>query len=166
MFAPGSSGLLLSQILILGAVVAYAQPYPAEPAAEERAPVAQRFATDRLSYWQQKLNLQDWHIAVLLSPADQLRHDTVGNVHWDLDQKTATIRILDPADYHQPWQPMLLDMEFTIVHELIHLQLAPVLAGFPRNDTSRRDEEFAVNHMTEALLAFERTAAAAAALPH
>ena len=47
-----------------------------------------------------------------------------------------------------PFDATFKDMEFTVVHELIHLELA----SLPRSDTSRTDEEFAVNHMADALL--------------
>src|SRR5471030_1680802 len=80
----------------------------------------------------------------------------LGNIHWDTDQKTATIRVLDPADYEMPQPEMLKDMEFTVVHELIHLELASVLSPLSRNDASRREEEHAVNHMADALLKLDR----------
>jgi Zn-dependent peptidase ImmA (M78 family) len=51
---------------------------------------------------------------------------------------------------------MLDDMEFTVVHELIHLELAPTLSQYSRNEASRREEEHAVNHMAEALLNLQR----------
>jgi hypothetical protein len=47
---------------------------------------------------------------------------------------------------------MLQDMEFTVVHELIHLELS----SLPRSDASRREEEYAVNRITEALLKLDR----------
>ena len=77
-----------------------------------------------------------------------LRQGTLGNIHWDADKKSATIRVLDAADYTAPLVAILKDMEFTIVHELIHLELA----SLPRSDASRSDEEFAINHLTDALL--------------
>jgi hypothetical protein len=43
-------------------------------------------------------------------------------------------------------------MEFTMVHELIHLELA----SLPRTDASRRDEEAAVDRMAGALLRLDR----------
>jgi hypothetical protein len=50
-------------------------------------------------------------------------------------------------------QPAALTaMEDTIVHELIHLELA----SLPTTDTSRSDEEFAVNHLAEGLLELDR----------
>jgi hypothetical protein len=81
---------------------------------------------------------------------------TLGNIHWDLDKKTAVIRVLDPADYRLPFQAMLDDMEFTVVHELIHLDMAPVLTDLQRNEANRREEEYAVNHVAEALLNLNR----------
>jgi hypothetical protein len=47
---------------------------------------------------------------------------------------------------------MLDDMEFTVVHELIHLELS----SLPRSEASRRDEEYAVNQIADALLALDR----------
>ena len=60
--------------------------------------------------------------------------------------------MLDPADYHMPYREMLDDMEFTVVHELIHLKLSPLLSTVPRNEASRRDEEHTVNNIADALL--------------
>ncbi len=44
------------------------------------------------------------------------------------------------------------DMEFTVVHELVHLRLA----SLPKSDSSRSTEEAAVNSITEALIALDR----------
>jgi hypothetical protein len=66
------------------------------------------------------------------------------------------IRVLDPADYSLPFPEMLDDMEFTVVHELIHLEMAPVLSHFARSDADRSEEEHAVNHMADALLHLDR----------
>src|SRR5258708_5979510 len=146
-FPQGTSlHLLILPILIFGSAgVCRAQPVPAEPPRQERAAVAQRFAEEKLAVWQTRLKLDDWHISVVVAPAAELRQQTVGNVHWVLDKKTAVIRILDPADYHLQWRPMLQDMEFTVVHELIHVQLAPLLSEVNRNEANRREEEYTVN---------------------
>ena len=45
--------------------------------------------------------------------------------------------LLDPADYRMPFQDMLNDMEFTVVHELIHLELSPVPAPQRRQPPRR-----------------------------
>ena len=95
---------------------------------------------------------EDWNVSVLVVRSNELKPKTLGNIHWDTDKKTAIIRVLDPAEYQMPFREMLDDMEFTVVHELIHLELAPALSQFSRNDASRREEEHAVNHMAAALL--------------
>jgi hypothetical protein len=105
-----------------------------------------------MPYWQHRLQLQDWNISILMSRRDDLRPGTLGNIHWDADNKTATIHVLDVSDYTMPYNDALKDMEFTIVHELIHLELA----SLPIDDANRTDEEFAINHLTDALLASGR----------
>jgi hypothetical protein len=80
----------------------------------------------------------------------------MGSIHWDTDKKTAVIRVLDPADYSLPFHEMLDDLEFTVVHELIHLEIVPVLSRFARSDADRIEEEHAVNYMADALLRLDR----------
>ena len=118
--------------------------------------MAGSYATERLWLWQKRLNLEGWNISIVVSRAADLKPKTVGNIKWDRDKKTAVIRILDPADYHMAFEPMLKDIEFTVVHELIHLEMSPVLSDLQRTEANRREEEFAVNHMTEALLKLDR----------
>jgi hypothetical protein len=124
--------------------------------AHERTIFAESFTAEKLWLWQKRLNLQDWKITVAMARASELKPKTLGNIHWDSDKKTATIHVLDPADYTLPLEAMLKDMEFTVVHELIHLELSPVLAPLQRTDENRRDEEHAVNHMAQALLDLDR----------
>ena len=118
----------------------------------ERVVLTQSFATERVWLWQKRLNLQDWNISVLVARATDLKPRTLGNIHWDADKKRAVIRVLDPADYGLPMKEMLADVEFTVVHELIHLELA----SLPRSDASRSQEEHAVNQIARALLTLER----------
>ena len=127
-----------------------------ETPASERRLLAERFASERLWVWQRRLNLQNWDLSLVASRANELKPKTVGNIHWDRDKKTAVIRILDPADYSLPFDEMLRDIEFTVVHELIHLEMVPVLSDLQRTEENRREEEHAVNHMAEALLKLDR----------
>jgi hypothetical protein len=122
----------------------------------ERTLMAESFSTEKLWEWQKRLNLQDWKIAVMVVRTSELKPKTLGNIHWDGEKKTAIIRVLDPADYKLTHQAMLDDIEFTVVHELIHLELSPVLSPLQRNDANRMEEEHAVNHMAQALLDLER----------
>jgi hypothetical protein len=131
-------------------------PVPGGLSARERTLAAEAFTAERLWVWQKRLNLQDWKVTVEMARTTDLRPKTLGNIHWDLEKKTAVVHVLDPADYRMPLHEMLQDMEFTVVHELIHLGFAPVLADLQRTDANRREEEHAVNHMADALLTLER----------
>lgn len=98
------------------------------------------------------MNLTDWNIQVDLVRAKDLEPHTLGNIHWDTDKKQATIAVLSSYDYKLPFPSMLEDMEFTVVHELVHLQLA----SLPRSEASRRIEEHAVNELARALIQLAR----------
>lgn len=119
-----------------------------EPDPKDREAIAAKFVTQKLQIWQDRMNLKDWNIQFDLLRTSQLEPKTLGNIHWDTDTKTARISVLHPLDYTLPYQAMLDDMEFTVVHELVHLQLA----SLPRSDASRRVEEHAVNEIAKALL--------------
>ncbi|MCU1238160.1 MAG: hypothetical protein JWP63_6127 [Candidatus Solibacter sp.] len=162
---PKASGLLLLLSLLLASVT-FAQSPPADPPAavprtanvppSERAICASTYAAEKLWFWQRRLKLEDWNITVVVARATELKPKTLGNIHWDSAKKTAVLHVLDPADYDLPPREMLDDMEFTVVHELIHLELSPVLSQFPRDEANRRDEEHAVNQMADALLKLQR----------
>lgn len=150
-----------SLLLIASALPSHAQQAVTDnpgvsSAARERTALCESFATEKLWMWQKRLNLQDWKISLEMSRSSALKPKTLGNIHWDLDKKTAIIHVMDPADYRLPFKDMLADMEFTVVHELIHLELSPVLAPFGRSEANRREEEHTVNHMAEALLKLDR----------
>jgi hypothetical protein len=118
----------------------------------ERTLAAHSYATEKLLLWQKHLKLESWKLDLKLVRSTELKPKTLGNIHWDSRTRKATIRVLDPADYKLQGEAMLRDMEFTIVHELIHLQLS----SLPRSEASRRAEEHAVNNLTNALLRLAR----------
>jgi len=130
---------------------------PSDTAPSARTVQVAGYAQGRLAVWQKRLNLQEWGVSVVVARAGDLKPKTVGHIHWDREKKTAVIRVLDPADYNLPFDQMLQDIEFTIVHELIHLEIAPVFNDLQRTDANRMEEEHAVNHMTDALLKLDRT---------
>jgi hypothetical protein len=153
-FYPGFSGPLLSLLLLSTAfsfAALAAQGDSATPV-QDRELVSANYVNERLLVWQQRLNLQDWKITIIMSHPSDLKPRTLGNIHWDADKKAAVIRVLDASDYKLPFREMLDDMEFTVVHELIHLELS----SLPRSEASRRDEEHAVNQITDALLKLDR----------
>ena len=116
------------------------------------APTPKQFTEDRLAVWQQRLKLEEWRISVTLARRSDLPPQTLGGIRWDKSKKTATIWVLDPSDYQLPYSEMLDDMELTIVHELVHLDLA----SLPRGQASRSSEEHAVNGIAQAMLGLDR----------
>ncbi len=149
--------LLAAAALLL---ISAASPKPARPADLEAAHVvrhekdlvAQTFLGEKLWLWQRRLNLTNWKIRLNLTRASRLKPKTFGNIRWDADTHSAEINVLAPEDYKLPTHEMLADMEFTVVHELIHLQLS----SLPRSEASRSAEEHAVNQITKALLDLDR----------
>jgi len=133
--------------VLCATVSAFAQNNPAET-----GQLAQQHVMERLAYWQHRLKLEDWRISVAPARQSQLKPKTLGAIHWDKGKKTAEIWVLDPADYQLPYREMLDDMELTIVHELVHLELA----SLPRSQASRSSEEHAVNGIADALLELDR----------
>lgn len=114
--------------------------------------LAVQFADERLAVWRKYLKLEDWQISVVMTRRSDLKPKTRGHIRWDKGKKSAVIYVLDASDYQLPLLEMLDDMEFTIVHELVHLELA----SLPRSEASRSSEEHAVNRLTEALLMLDR----------
>jgi len=151
---PGFLGPFFTTTLLVSSFVPalLAQPAASDPTPRERGLQAESYVNGRLAVWQQRLNLQDWKISIIMSHPSDLKPKTLGNIHWDADKKSAVIRVLDASDYRLPFREMLEDMEFTVVHELIHLELS----SLPRSEASRRDEEHAVNQIADALLKLDR----------
>jgi hypothetical protein len=118
----------------------------------DREGLANRYIHDILPYWQRRLQLQDWNVYILLSRPADLRPGTLGNIHWDMEKKSATIRVMDASGYTSDVTAMLKDMQVTVVHELVHLELA----SLPVSDADRSNQEYAIDHLTDALLASEK----------
>jgi len=125
-------------------------PATAERPADTRA-FAQQYVNAKLALWQQRLKLNDWHMTWAMARRCDLKTNTVGQIQWDKNKKSAAILVLDPSDYQMPFNAMLGDMELTIIHELVHLKLT----SLPHSEASRGGEEHAVNGISEALFALE-----------
>jgi hypothetical protein len=107
-----------------------------------------------LAYWQKRQHFDDWNIKVKIAPQSEMA-GLLGTIDWDGKTRQATIRLLDPADYrgygHYDCRDALgardirNDMENSLIHELLHLVLAPLKA------TGSRNEEWAVLELTDAL---------------
>jgi hypothetical protein len=100
----------------------------------------------QLKSWQRRLGMDDWRLTIKLVRQNDLDRNTWGNAEWDPRRKTGTISVLDPADYNLRGGDLKLDMECTIVHELVHIQVGPFDAP---NENVRED---VVNRIMTALL--------------
>jgi hypothetical protein len=105
-----------------------------------------------LKIWQKRLSLEDWDITAHIVRSRELKPDTLGNLRWNSTSKTAVVRLMDPFDYDLPPEEIPSDMEYTVVHELVHLQLATI----PKAAGSKDVEERVVNGIGEALFALEK----------
>jgi len=130
---------------------------PREPGLSQRGRLAENYLRKRLAVWQKRLNLQDWAITLEMSHPSELRRGSLGNVHWDAEKKTAIIRVLDASDYQTSFGATLKDMEFTVVHELTHLELSSMTRNFKsRSEESVSEEERAVNRLSDAMMQLDR----------
>ena len=142
----------LPAVLLLTGIVAFC-PAAELPADARVGDKTESYLRQRVEIWKERLKLQGWSVSLVVSQQSDLRPGTLGNIHWDTDTKTAVIRVLGSSDGHDlPTPAALTAMEDMIVHELIQLELA----SLPKTGTSRSDEEFAVNHLAEALLELDR----------
>jgi hypothetical protein len=102
--------------------------------------------------WQKRLDLGEWKITALMVRVSDLKPNTLGNLKWNNAEKSAIIKVLSPLDYDLAPSEVPVDMEYTILHELIHLQLSVL----PHDGSSKMNEEKVVNRMGEALFQLEK----------
>ena len=81
---------------------------------------------DQLKSWQKRLGLDNWTMTLQVVRQSEIDPNAWGSSHWDAHAKTATIQVLDPRDYNLKGADLRLDMECTIVHELVHIQVSPL----------------------------------------
>jgi hypothetical protein len=143
-----TAGKHLAALLLITGFSLAADPTSVPASAKEREAQAQAFVNDKLHLWQRHMNLAHWTIEANLVRHSTLKPKTLGGIHWDRNTMTASIEVLSTYDYKLGPQEMLDDMEFTVVHELVHLQLS----SLPRSEASRSAEEHAVNEIAGALL--------------
>jgi hypothetical protein len=100
----------------------------------------------QMKFWQKRLGLVDWSLTVRLVRQSEIDPNSWGMAAWDPDSKTGTISVLDPRDYNLHGGELKLDMQCTIVHELVHIQVSPLDA----RDEAIREE--VVNKIMSALM--------------
>lgn len=141
--------LTLLCAILLGAPNSVTKPVPPT----EPRPVVSQEQVDRwLNTWKTRLRLEDWTVEAKVVRSTELKPDTLGHIKWESDKKTALITLLHPQDYDLPASRIEEDMEMTVLHELIHLQLSVL----PRDKGSRQVEEQVVNRIAGALMSLDR----------
>jgi hypothetical protein len=128
----------------------------AAPASRDRITTPPPVVTDEqvndwLHVWQNRLGLNEWKIDVKIVRIWELEQGTLGHIDWSSPHKTATIKVLNPADYELPKDKIPADMELSVVHELVHLHLSVL----PLNKASRPLEEKVVSMIADALVNLE-----------
>jgi len=115
-----------------------------------------------LAEWQGRMRLQDWLISISLAHRVNMPRDAVGNVRMVLSVKVAAIKILDATEIQNVAAERLRRYsELTVVHELVHVAVAPVVPRAGDDDEKNRENE-RVEDIAEALL-FGRVPACATA---
>jgi hypothetical protein len=117
----------------------------------------QQRAEQLLREWQGRLQLQDWLLKVKIVRGNglDLPVGVQGRCEWVLARREALIKLLNPID----WDPAITwpqDMEATLVHELVHVHLAPI-DTFDIGSLQHTAMEQAVYALAHALVDAKRT---------
>ncbi len=139
-------------LCLIGSMLQGAAEAPTRKAPNRCSEPADRFVAERLRVWQQRLGLEEWNFVVVFSRPGELKPNTVGNIRWEAAEKSAVIRLLAASEYALECRDAFRDLEFTIVHELLHLKVSVL----PRCDAVRREEETTVNDIARTLLMLDR----------
>jgi hypothetical protein len=100
----------------------------------------------QMHFWQKRLGLDEWNLSVRLVRQAEIDRNSWGAAEWDPEAKSGIISVLDPRDYNLHGGELKLDMECTIVHELVHIQVSPLDA---RDEVIREE---IVNRIMAALM--------------
>lgn len=107
---------------------------------------------DRMVYWQEKLRLQDWMIKIKIARANEMEANRNAEIAFIYDNKQAYIKILDNMDHPKDaWFEH--DMEWSLVHELLHLHLGQIRQG---ENIDSVEEEQAIESIVYGLIALDR----------
>ena len=103
------------------------------------------------------MGLNDWKIRFHFALPHELDGCWADN---DFDQyhKTALVRVLHPQFGHlQKWPTPEYDVDFSVVHELVHLILEPLGANETDGDMELTLLEQTVNHITDLIITLENS---------
>lgn len=102
---------------------------------------------ERTIYWSKLLQVSDWYINIGIFSGKDMTEGTNGTIDVSFQTNECVIKLVDPADYGD-WGNY--DMEFTLVHELLHLVINP-----HAESTADKYEERAINQIARALVDME-----------
>jgi hypothetical protein len=112
---------------------------------------------ERLRYWQKRLRLQDWRIEAVIVRGREIEYNDA-LADYTIPIRQAYIKVADATD----WAPMLpqpLDMEWNLVHELLHVVWALPTSSIDRGTEERLERwhmEQSIEATTHALISLER----------
>ena len=102
--------------------------------------------------WQKILRLEDWDIQVdIRSSVDMRLTNSLATVERFGRKRRAHIELLDPREFRQADNTGDLDVESSIVHELLHIYTQPMMRKCPK-DSELEAEEQAIHAISMALL--------------
>lgn len=101
-----------------------------------------------LRKWQKRLGLLDWDIEI------RIRHnmpaESEAQINYRFNRRQAVIEVLHPDSYAELGISWGQDIEYALVHELLHLWFAPFEAG--SNKLLESLQEQAICAITKALV--------------
>lgn len=107
--------------------------------------------------WQKRLFLQDWEIQILhAEPHELYQNSRLAEVEYSTAAKEATIRICHPNPTVS--ETINQDVEFSIVHELLHLHFVAAQKFIEPDTAEHVMHEIAINQVSKALVNLRRTA--------
>ncbi len=111
-----------------------------------------------LQYWQNELKLQHWYVDAGIARAEYLDLKGVnGTSSWGLSRAEAIIKLLDPIDYSADCI-VPQDHEVTLVHELLHLHMAPFTSELDKDSLEYLFMERAIDVMAKSMVDLRRRA--------
>lgn len=103
------------------------------------------------TFWKKVLRLMDWDIYLQEAVTGLPDNGCQAQVRYDLCRKTAVVSLNDPKELTE-FERALYDEEADLVHELLHLVLAPLWMFKEKTEEQEFAEEQIVNLLSSALL--------------
>ena len=116
--------------------------------------LSQAEAQECSAYWQRQLRLSDWQVRVRIVRRYDLPPDRVAQCQYFITSKSAIVSLLDATDFHPATEFVDRDHEIGLVHELLHLHIAPFE---PKPETlEQKMSEVAIESLAQGLVLINR----------